>query len=154
MPETLETLGGAHGTAIGSFAYLVLQHQTDAEQILASTLATALRRRDWPEGDEAVRRWLLGLASREILRGSSQTGEVAPLLPDPRGRSDRLPMLAALAELDPPARMAVVLYYFCDLPSDVVAAVLDDDPVALRSDLNDARNRLQSRVDEADAVDG
>ena len=61
---------------------------------------------------------------------------------------DRMPLLEALAELDPHARMAVVLTYYLDLPADAVAGILEDDGSALRSDLNDARNRLQSRVDE------
>src|SRR5207253_11426215 len=43
---TLQALLADHGAAISSFAYLVLQHQTDAERILASTLASALPRAD------------------------------------------------------------------------------------------------------------
>jgi DNA-directed RNA polymerase specialized sigma24 family protein len=147
-PDTIEALLADHGQAIGSFAYLVLQHQTDAERILGATLATALGRADLPPDPGALRAQLLRIAARGILRGSAQTGEVAPILPDPRSSVDRMPLLEALAELDPHARMAVVLSYYLDLPSDVVAGILEDDGFALRSDLNDARNRLQFRVDE------
>jgi DNA-directed RNA polymerase specialized sigma24 family protein len=152
--HTIDTLLAEHGSAVGSFAYLVLQHQTDAERILASTLATSLLRAGLSPERETARRQLLAIAAREILRGSAQTGEVAPLLPDPRSSLDRMPILEALAELDPRARMAVVLHYYLDLPADAVAAVLDDDGFALRSDLNDARNRLQSRVEESLAAQG
>ena len=33
-PQTLEALLAEHGQAIGCFAYLILQHQADAERIL------------------------------------------------------------------------------------------------------------------------
>lgn len=152
-PVTLEALLAEHGQAIGSFAYLVLQHQADAERVLAATLATALGRTDLPPAPDALRPVLLRIAAREILRGGPQTGEVAPILPDARSSADRMPLLEALAELDPHARMAVVLSYVLDLPADAVARILEDDGSALRSDLNDARNRLQSRVDEVRAYD-
>jgi DNA-directed RNA polymerase specialized sigma24 family protein len=151
--NTLAALLAEHGVAIGSFAFLVLQHQTDAERILAATLATALRRAELPAEGEATRALLLRLAAREILRGSAQTGEVAPLLPDPRSAADRMSLLEAMAELDPRSRMAIVLHYSLDLDPDAVAAVLDDDPFALRSDLNEARNRLQTRVEELTATE-
>ena len=150
----LEALLADHGAAIGSFAYLVLQHQSDAERILASALATALRRADLSPEPETAQRQLLRIAAREILRGTAQTGEIAPLLPDPRSSLDRMPVLEALAELDPRSRMAVVLRYHLDLLPDAVAAVLDDDGFALRSDLNDARNRLRLRVEESLAAQG
>src|SRR5439155_2917196 len=111
----------------------------------------ALGRADLAVGAEDVRTWLLRIAAREILRGSPQTGEVAPLLPDPGSVTDRMSILEALAELDPRSRMAVVLHYYLELGPDAVATILDDDPFALRSDLNEARNRLQSRVDELQA---
>lgn len=145
---TVEGLLAEHGQAIGSFAYLVLQHQADAERILGATLATALRREDLPNEPERLRIGLLQIAAREILRGSQQSGEVAPLLPDPGSSLDHLPVLAALAELEPRARMAVVLSYSTDLPAAAIASVLHDDSLALRSDLNEARNRLQAMVNE------
>jgi DNA-directed RNA polymerase specialized sigma24 family protein len=147
-PHIIDSLLADHGQAIGSFAYLVLQHQPDAERILAATLATALAHSDLPREPETLRLQLLRFAAREILRGSGQTGEVAPLLPDPGSSTDRMPLLAAIAELDPHERMAVVLSYAMDLPADTIAGVLHDDRVALRSDLNDARNHLQARVGE------
>jgi len=153
-PQTLQALLAAHGPAIGSFAYLVLQHQADAERVLASTLASALRQADLPSDPAAARTRLLRIAARTILRGSSQTGEVTPLLPDARSIRDRMPVLEALAEMDPRSRMAVVLHYVLDHGPDAVAAILDDDPFALRSDLNEARNRLQSRVEELRAAEG
>jgi len=149
MTYTLQALLADYGAVIGSFGYLVLQHQTDAERILASTLATALGRAGISPEPEAARAQLLAIAAREVLRGTAQTGEVAPLLPDPRSSLDRMPILEALAELDPRSRMAIALHYYLDISPDVVAAVLDDDGFALRSDLNDARNRLQSRVEES-----
>src|SRR5689334_18570330 len=115
-PSTLEVLLAEHGQAIGSFAYLVLQHQADAERVLAATLATALARTSLPPALDALRAELLRIAAREIRRGSRQTGEVAPLLPDPGSPADRMPLLEALAELDPHARIAVVLSYHLDLP--------------------------------------
>ena len=147
-PHTLEELLADHGQTIGSFAYLVLQHQTDAERVLAGTLATALERADLPGAPDALRPLLLRIAAREILGGGAQTGEIAPILPDARSSVDRMPLLEALAELDAHARMAVALSYYLDLPADAVAGILEDDGSAVRSDLNDARNRLQSRVDE------
>ena len=153
-PSTLELLLAEHGQAIGSFAYLVLQHQADAERILGATLATALARGDLPPEPGALRAQLLRIAAREILRGSAQTGEIAPILPDPRSSPDRMPLLEALAELEPRARMAIVLTYYLDTPADAVAGILEDDGSAVRSDLNDARNRLQSRVDEQRSSEG
>ena len=152
--ETLDALLSAHGAAVGSFAYLVLQHQADAERILATALAEAVRRGHLQDDGEAERRWLLAAAARAILRGSSQSGEVEPLLPDPRDPSDRLSILGALAELDPRSRMAVVLLYVLDLSPDAIAEVLNDVVVALRSDLNEARNRLQSRDGDLETSDG
>ena len=147
--HTLEALLAEHGVAIGSFAYLVLQHQTDADRIVAATLATALRRSDLSPESLTARTQLLRIAAREILRGRALTGEIAPLLPDPRSSLDRMPVLEALAELDPRSRIAIVLHYHLDLSANAVAAVLGDDGFALRSDLNDARNRLLSRVEES-----
>jgi DNA-directed RNA polymerase specialized sigma24 family protein len=61
-PHTLEELLAEHGQAIGSFAYLVLQHQADAERVLAATLATALERTDLPREPDALRALLLRIA--------------------------------------------------------------------------------------------
>jgi DNA-directed RNA polymerase specialized sigma24 family protein len=153
VSTSLEALLDTHGAAIGSFAYLTLQHQADAEHVVSATLATALRRRNPPD-EAGQRNWLLGIAAREILRGSSQTGEVAPILPDGRSPADRMAVLEGLAELDPRSRMAVVLHHAMDLPTDAVAAILGDDSFALRSDMNDARNRILARVEEQEATEG
>jgi DNA-directed RNA polymerase specialized sigma24 family protein len=153
-PHSLEALLAEHGQAIGSFAFLVLQHQTDAERILGRTLATGLARSDLPTEPATLRLQLLRIAAREIFRGNAQTGEVAPVLPDPQSSVDRMPVLEAFAELDPHERMAIVLSYFLDLSSAAIAAVLGEDGFALRSDLNDARNRLQARVEEQAISDG
>src|SRR5205085_3986626 len=109
QPHTLEELLAEHGQAIGSFAYLVLQHQTDAERILAATLATALGGTSLPPAPEALRALLLRIAAREILRGGPQTGEIAPILPDARSSINRMPLLEALAELAPQDRKSTRL---------------------------------------------
>ena len=103
-PQTLEALVAEHGQAIGCFAYLIFQHQADAERILGATFARALARADLPPEPHALRAQLLRIAAREILRGRAQTGEVAPILPDPRSSLDRMPLLEALAEPEGGAR--------------------------------------------------
>jgi len=73
----------------------------------------------------------------------------SPETEDTTSRSDtRLMLRAAIRSLPKKERMAVVLSYLGDLPSDQVAEILGISPATVRVHLNHARVRLGALLDD------
>jgi RNA polymerase sigma factor (sigma-70 family) len=61
--------------------------------------------------------------------------------------ADRLALLAALADLPPRSRAAVVLHYYADLPIAEVAAAMGTSQNTVKTQLRTALGRLRASLD-------
>jgi RNA polymerase sigma factor (sigma-70 family) len=126
----------------------------DADDAVAEAYAIAWRRqRDLPRGAELG--WLIG-ATRRVLantrRGRRRAGALHALLdlqprapgPDPADRVEDGELRAALLELSPLDREAVVLTAWFDLSSADAAQALGITPAAFRMRAARARRRLRA----------
>ena len=124
-----------------------------AEDIASDTWLEVTRCLDRFSGDErAFRGWLLRVATNHALGLRRRGGRVVRLhvVPDRadaldlgRISTDRVALLAGLAELPPAMRAAVVLRYYADLPVDEVAAALGKSPNTIKAQLQTALDRLR-----------
>lgn len=157
-PEALEDLLASYGREIQAVAYLILRDRAAAEDVLAETLLTAYDRIGSLRDERALRSWLLRIATNQALAVRRRGARVVRLHtvpdsggPDFRGAStDRVALLAGLADLAPAMRAAVVLRYYADLPVDEVAAALGKSPNTIKAQLQVALDKL--RVSLADPL--
>jgi RNA polymerase sigma factor (sigma-70 family) len=132
--------------------YLMVHDQTLAEDIAQEALYRMLRHwrtvstYDRPEA--WARRVAIRIAVREIQRraarpGKEQLAHHTPIehLPDPD-------VAAAVAELAPMQRAAVVLFYWDDLPVREIAEVLEVSESTVKQHLHRARHRLAVSLGE------
>lgn len=150
--ETLAQLLEAHGREIQGVAYLILRDRALAEDVTVETLLTAFERGGSIRDDEALRAWLLRVATNKALTVRRSSGRVVDLsyAPDPRApgdmardAADRLALLGAVAALPIQMRAAVVLRYYADLPVEGVAVALGKSPNTIKAQLQAALGRLR-----------
>jgi RNA polymerase sigma-70 factor (ECF subfamily) len=150
--ETLEQLLDAHGREIQSVAYLILRDRALAEDVTIETLLTAFERGGSIRDDDALRAWLLRVATNKALTVRRSSGRVVDLsyAPDASARgdlageaADRVALLGAVASLPIQMRAAVVLRYYADLPVEGVAAALGKSPNTIKAQLQVALDRLR-----------
>jgi len=155
--DTLAQLLDAHGRELQAVAYLILRDRALAEDVTIETLLTAFERGGSIRDDDALRAWLLQVATNKALSIRRTTGRVVDLsyAPEPgTGRdlaadaSERVAMLAAVAALPIQMRAAVVLRYYADLPVDGVAAALGKSPNTIKAQLQVALDRLRDSLTE------
>lgn len=155
--ETLADLLAAHGREIQGVAYLILRDRLLAEDVTIETLLTAFERGGSIRDDEALRAWLLRVATNKALTVRRSSSRIADLsvVPDAPARGDlardaveRLALLGAVAALPIQMRAAVVLRYYADLPVDGVAAALGKSPNTVKAQLQVALDRLRAFLAE------
>ena len=151
-PEALDDLLATYGREIQAVAYLILRDRADAEDVVVETLLTAFDRAGDLRDERAFRSWLLRIATNHALGLRRRGGRVVRLnvVPDRadsldlgRISTDRVALLAGLAELPPAMRAAVVLRYYADLPVDEVAVALGKSPNTIKAQLQTALDRLR-----------
>ena len=159
--ETLADLLDRHGREIQAVAYLILRDRSLAEDVAIETLLTAFDRAGTIRDDDALRAWLLRVATNKALsirRAGSRVVELAvvPEGPAPGNladeSADRMTLLAGVAGLPIQMRAAVVLRYYADLPVEAVAAALGKSPNTIKAQLQTALDRLRRSLAEPAAT--
>jgi len=158
-PETLADLLATYGRELQSVAYLILRDRAEAEDVVIETLLTAFERGGAIRDERALRAWLLKVATNHALGLRRKTVRLVQLevVPDRassidvgRESSDRVALLAGIADLPEQMRAAVVLRYYADLTVDEVATTLGKSPNTIKAQLQTALDRL--RIHLADPV--
>jgi RNA polymerase sigma-70 factor, ECF subfamily len=155
--ESLAHLLDAHGREIQGVAFLILRDRALAEDVTIETLLTAFERGGSIRDDDALRGWLLRVATNKALtvrRSSSRIVDISSL-PEPReardldrDAADRVALLGAVATLPLQMRAAIVLRYYADLPVEGVAAALGKSPNTIKAQLQVALDRLRRSLAE------
>jgi RNA polymerase sigma-70 factor (ECF subfamily) len=132
-------------------AYLILRDRAAAEDVVADSLLAALDHGHRLRDENALRPWLLRIATNKAIRSRHRGARVVELDvvaelgvetrgPDP---DDALALWRAVQELPPRMRAAVGLRYYLDLPVDAVAEVLEVSPNTIKTQLKSALAHLR-----------
>ncbi len=144
-----------HGHEIQAVAYLILRDRADAEDVLADTLLRALERGSGLRDPDALRAWLLRIATNLALGHRRRRSRVMELPvafigdPPPVDADDRMALLSGLERLPPRTRAAIVLHYYADLTVAAVADVLGTSPNTVKTQLREGLVRLREAVGDA-----
>ena len=159
QPAVLEDLLAAYGREIQSVAYLIVRDRTDAEDVVVETLIAALEHGPALRDEQALRAWLLRIATNRALSMRRRTAhvirlEVVPDMAGPTtgGDSDsRVALLDGIDRLPPRMRAAVVQRYYADLSVDECAQALGKSPNTVKAQLQEALDRLRSALADSPA---
>jgi RNA polymerase sigma-70 factor (ECF subfamily) len=157
--DTLAGLLDTYGREIQGVAYLILRDRALAEDVAIETLLTAFERGGSIRDDDALRAWLMRVATNKALtvrRSSARVVLLASLPEAGRGvtrdlaadASDRVALLQAVGALPIQMRAAVVLRYYADLPVEAIAAALGKSPNTIKAQLQTALDRLRRTLSE------
>jgi RNA polymerase sigma-70 factor, ECF subfamily len=153
-----------HGAAVGRLCMALLGDQAEAEETVQETLIAAHGAMDGFRGEGSVRSWLFGIARRKCARkletrvrrqrrlrlvhdaeaGSQPPDEAL----DAQRRAERV--RAALEELKPSERDAVVLRYQAGLDYREIGAACGIDESAARKRVSRALARMRALLAEED----
>lgn len=147
-----------HGEAIGRLCMALLGSQAEAEEATQETLIAAYDAMASYRGEGSVKAWLMGIARRICARRlETRTRQQAKLrlifdassgaqLPDDALERQRMAqrVRAALEELRPSEREALVLRYGADLSFREVGQACGIDEAAARKRASRALNRLRA----------
>jgi RNA polymerase sigma factor (sigma-70 family) len=142
-------------------AYLILRDRCEAEDVVAETLITAHERGRSLRDPAALRAWLFRVATNHALGIRRKRSRVVQLhvLPDvvthdaTEIAADRIVLSAAIAQLSPRVRAAIVLRYYADLPVEAVAEALGTSPNTVKSQLRVGLDRLRAAIGEPKSGD-
>ena len=157
-PEVLAELLDRYGRDMQAVAYLIVRDRAAAEDIVADSLLAALDHGRSLRVDDALRPWLLRIATNKALRYRQRAAHVVELqvvegaVAEPRGPTadDSLALWQAVRDLPPRMRAAIGLRYYLDLPVETVAEVLDVSPNTIKTQLKSALAHLRTALaDEA-----
>ena len=153
-PAILAELLERYGQEIQGVAYLILRDRSEAEDVLMDTLLSALDRASTLRDPNALRAWLLRIATNQALGRRRKAGRVLHLaiLPERPVRdadaSERLSLLAALDDLPARTRAAVVLHYYADLAVADVAVAMGTSPNTVKTQLRKALETMRLKLAE------
>jgi RNA polymerase sigma-70 factor (ECF subfamily) len=149
-----------HGAAIGRLCMALVGSQADAEDLTQETLLAAHDAFDSWRGEGSIRAWLFGIARRKCARhleGRTAGRARLELLredapsPDPADAASERQLAerarAALAEVKPSEREALILRYAGGLSFREVAAACGIDEAAARKRVSRAHARLREQLD-------
>lgn len=143
-----------YGRQIHGVAYLVLHSTGDAEEVVMDTLLTAWDKAGSLRDPEALKAWLMRIATRHSLTKVRRSRHVDPLedldpgISDPStSAADRLSLVAAVQALPPRMRAAIGLHYYADLDVDAVAFALGRSRNTVKTELRLALARLRLFLD-------
>jgi RNA polymerase sigma-70 factor (ECF subfamily) len=133
----------------------VLRSAADAEEVVMDTLVTAWEKAGSLRDADALKPWLMRIATRQAL---SRVRDARPSEPLPNAAlrsfdpiapiSDRLSLVTALQALPPRMRAAVALHYYADLDVDAVATALSRSRNTVKSELRLGLARLRRALDD------
>jgi RNA polymerase sigma factor (sigma-70 family) len=163
-PEVLGDLLERYGREIQGVAYLILRDHHAAEDVVVETLLAAFDHAGSLRDPDALRSWLLRIATNRALgmRRSDARLVGLDMSPDqPRSDPDaaeRLTLLGVVHRLPVRMRAAVVLRYYADLPVRDVAAALGTSENTVKTQLRESLERLRIALSETprsrEAIDG
>ncbi len=142
-------------------AYLIVRDDAAAQDITAETLMTALAKGDRLRDPEALRAWLLRIATNlgDQPPTSGRARHRAAIRPRHRhvraaavDALDRLAISQAVVRLPVRMRAAIVLHYYADLPVDDVATAMGVSPNTVKTQLRVALERLRVSLTEPNAT--
>lgn len=153
-PEVLADLLDRFGRDMQAVAYLIVRDRAAAEDIVADSLLAALDHGRSLRDDDALRPWLLRIATNKALRYRDRAGRVVELeivegvAAEHRGPTadDSLTLWQAVRDLPPRMRAAIGLRYYLDLPIEKVALVLDVSPNTVKTQLKSALAHLRTAL--------
>ena len=154
--DALAACARTHGAVLGRLAMALLGSQADADEAVQEALLRAHRGMAGYRGEGSVKAWLCGIARHvcahvlETRRRGRQLLEVVPA--DAEGRDELAARMrsravrAALAQMKPSEREALVLRYVADLSHREIAAACDVDEAAARKRVSRALVRLRELI--------
>ena len=150
-PEVLADLLDRFGRDMQAVAYLVVRDRAAAEDIVADSLLAALDHGRALRDEDALRPWLLRIATNKALRHRQRAARVVELqvvdgaVAEHSGPTaeDSLALWQAVRDLPPRMRAAIGLRYYLDLPVETVALVLDVSPNTVKTQLKSALAHLR-----------
>lgn len=153
-PEVLADLLDRYGRDMQAVAYLIVRDRATAEDIVADSLLAALDHGRSLRDDDALRPWLLRIATNKALRYRQRAARVVELevadgaVAEHKGPSadDSLALWQAVSDLPPRMRAAIGLRYYLDLPVETVAEVLDVSPNTIKTQLKSALGHLRTAL--------
>lgn len=159
-PEVLADLLAMYGRDMQAVAYLIVRDRAAAEDIVADSLLAALDHGRNLRDDDALRPWLLRIATNKALRHRQRGARIVQLdvvqgvAAETRGPADdSVALWQAVRTLPPRMRAAVGLRYYLDLPVDQVADILEVSPNTVKTQLKAALAHLRTALaDEPMAV--
>jgi RNA polymerase sigma-70 factor (ECF subfamily) len=153
-PEVLADLLTLYGREMQAVAYLVVRDRAAAEDIVADSLLVALDRGANLRDDDALRAWILRIATNKALRHRERSARIVELevVQDMAARTggpaadESLTLWQAVQALPPRMRAAVGLRYYLDLPVEEVAQVLEVSPNTIKTQLKSALAHLRTAL--------
>lgn len=156
-----------HGASLGRLCMALLGSQAEAEEAVQETLLAACRAMGEWRGDGTVRAWLFGIARRQCARryerGAREgRGATRAIEGDTASRDGESPaaaviafrravaVRAALAELKPSEREALVLHYQGGLSFGEIARACGIDEAAARKRASRGLARLRKTITAED----
>ena len=152
QPAVLEDLLATYGREIQAVAYLILRDRADAEDVVVETLIAALEHGPALRDEDALRAWLLRIATNRSLSMRRRSARVVRLeiLPEmaalASSSDSRVALLKGIADLPPKMRAAVVLRYYADLSVQECAGALGKSPNTVKAQLQEALDRLRAAL--------
>ena len=151
-PEVLDDLLARYGRELQGVAYLVLRDRAAAEDVVVDTLLTALDHGDELRDPDALRAWLLRIATNRALGMRRSSSRVVQLhvVPDRPARwadeDERLTLLSCVDRLAPRMRAAVVLRYYADLSVRQVADAMGTSENTVKTQLREALEHMRAAL--------
>lgn len=153
-PEAIDRLLAEHGPEIQAVAQVILRDRDEAADVLEETAIAAWEKASSLRDPEALRPWLLRIATNRALSRRRMTARLVSIdlageLPgrDVGGRVDaHLAILEALPVLAPRERAAIALHYLADLPVEEVARTMGTSPNTVKTQLREALAKLRREM--------
>jgi RNA polymerase sigma-70 factor (ECF subfamily) len=153
-PEVLADLLARYGRDMQAVAYLIVRDRAAAEDIVADSLLAALDHGRNLRDDDALRAWLLRIATNKALRHRQRAARIVELevvegiAAETRGPAadESMALWQAVRDLPPRMRAAVGLRYYLDLPVEQVAEVLEVSPNTIKTQLKSALAHLRTAL--------
>jgi RNA polymerase sigma-70 factor (ECF subfamily) len=150
----LADLLALYGRDMQAVAYLIVRDRAAAEDIVADSLLVALDHGRHLRDDDALRPWLLRIATNMALRHRQRGARIVELdviqgmAAETRGpgADQSVALWQAVRTLPPRMRAAVGLRYYLDLPVDQVADILDVSPNTIKTQLKAALAHLRTAL--------
>jgi RNA polymerase sigma factor (sigma-70 family) len=150
-PEAIDRLLAEHGREIQTVAQVILHDRDEAADVLSETVVTAWEKASSLRDQDALRPWLLRIATNRALSRRRRSTRLVALdsvldqeSPDLRGSAEtHVAILEGLALLAPRERAAIALRYLADLPVDEVARAMGTRPNTVKTQLREALAKLR-----------